>query len=170
MLHTANATVVSKFSLSFIATLFSHNYVHFSLQGTEIEDPNTGCRGCSSGDGGNIFGNKYGQYLAAIQVAREEKAAFEAQDTNDDDNEGFCQEIIPRNKARKIAPTLELGPVGAADGGTGELDSVWAEDDEKVGGEDAKTGAKHLVGKGMKGMSSESNLVAGPPGKRSKPN
>ena len=142
----------------------------FLLQGTEIEDPNTGCRGCSSGDGGNIFGNKYGQYLAAIQVAREEKAAFEAQDINDNDDEGFCQEIIPRNQARKIAPTLELGPVGAADGGTGDLDSVWAEDDEEVGGGDAKAGAKRLVGKGAKGMTNESNLIAGPPGKRSKPN
>jgi len=26
--------------------------------GQEIEDPNTGCRGCASGDSGNIFGNK----------------------------------------------------------------------------------------------------------------
>ena len=40
-----------------------------------VEDPTTGCRGCASGPGGqrNIFGNKYGQYLAAIQVAREEE-------------------------------------------------------------------------------------------------
>lgn len=35
-----------------------------------------GCRGCASGKAGykNIFGNKYGQYLAAIQIAREEAA------------------------------------------------------------------------------------------------
>jgi len=39
----------------------------------QIEDPTTGCRGCASGSGGNIFGNKYGQYLAAIQIAREER-------------------------------------------------------------------------------------------------
>ncbi|GMH58456.1 hypothetical protein TrLO_g7390 [Triparma laevis f. longispina] len=41
----------------------------------EIQDPNTGCTGCASGDvvGGNIFGNKYGQRLAGIQIAREEK-------------------------------------------------------------------------------------------------
>lgn len=46
--------------------------------GVLVEDMNCGCRGCASGDGGerNIFGNKYGQYLAAIQVrAREEQAA-----------------------------------------------------------------------------------------------
>eukprot|EP01062_Namystynia_karyoxenos_P067278 TRINITY_DN61189_c0_g1_i1.p1 TRINITY_DN61189_c0_g1~~TRINITY_DN61189_c0_g1_i1.p1 ORF type:complete len:246 (+),score=94.70 TRINITY_DN61189_c0_g1_i1:77-739(+) len=35
-----------------------------------------GCRGCATGKGGkrNIFGNKYGQWLAAVQVRREEKA------------------------------------------------------------------------------------------------
>lgn len=38
-------------------------------------DPTTGCRGCASGDGQprNIFGNKYGQNLAAVQVAREKR-------------------------------------------------------------------------------------------------
>eukprot|EP01059_Diplonema_ambulator_P014424 TRINITY_DN25336_c0_g1_i1.p1 TRINITY_DN25336_c0_g1~~TRINITY_DN25336_c0_g1_i1.p1 ORF type:complete len:268 (+),score=101.98 TRINITY_DN25336_c0_g1_i1:64-804(+) len=42
-----------------------------------VEDKFCGCRGCASGRGGkrNIFGNKYGQYLAAIQVSREERAA-----------------------------------------------------------------------------------------------
>ena len=42
---------------------------------TSVEDPTTGCEGCASGPGGqrNIFGNKYGQYLAAIQIAREEE-------------------------------------------------------------------------------------------------
>ena len=43
--------------------------------GTQVENPITGCRGCASGNGlDNIFGNKYGQYLADIQVAREERA------------------------------------------------------------------------------------------------
>ena len=38
------------------------------------QDPTTGCRGCASGKGAspkNIFGNKYGQNLAAVQIARE---------------------------------------------------------------------------------------------------
>ena len=122
------------------------------LQGTEIEDPNTGCRGCSSGDGGNIFGNKYGQYLAAIQVAREEKIAFESQEDNDDD-EGFVE--TKRDK-RKVAPALELGPVGTADGGTGEIDSVWAEGDEEEGQASNK------------GKAAEKNQTGGPPGKRSR--
>lgn len=38
-----------------------------------IEDPVTGCVGCASGSNKNIFNNKYGQYLAMIQIAKEEK-------------------------------------------------------------------------------------------------
>jgi bud site selection protein 31 len=40
------------------------------------QDPTTGCLGCASGkDAGprNIFGNKYGQNLAAVQIAREKR-------------------------------------------------------------------------------------------------
>ncbi|GAX19287.1 hypothetical protein FisN_4Lh136 [Fistulifera solaris] len=42
----------------------------------KAQDPTTGCRGCASGKGAgprNIFGNKYGQNLAAVQVAREKR-------------------------------------------------------------------------------------------------
>jgi len=45
-------------------------------------DPTTGCMGCASGKGAgprNIFGNKYGQNLAAVLIAREKRmAAMEA--------------------------------------------------------------------------------------------
>lgn len=43
--------------------------------GTIVESRYNGCLGCCSGKGGeqNIFGNKYGQRLAAIQIAREEQ-------------------------------------------------------------------------------------------------
>lgn len=40
------------------------------------KDPTTGCMGCASGAGAgprNIFGNKYGQSLAAVQIARERR-------------------------------------------------------------------------------------------------
>ena len=40
------------------------------------QDPTTGCMGCASGKGAgpkNIFGNKYGQNLAAVQIARERR-------------------------------------------------------------------------------------------------
>mmetsp|Transcript_31997 Transcript_31997/g.46629 ORF Transcript_31997/g.46629 Transcript_31997/m.46629 type:complete len:254 (-) Transcript_31997:209-970(-) len=39
-------------------------------------DPTTGCMGCASGKDAshrNIFGNKYGQNLAAVQIAREKR-------------------------------------------------------------------------------------------------
>lgn len=42
-----------------------------------IQEKHSGCRGCASGPGGyhNIFGNKYGQYLARIQIEREKREA-----------------------------------------------------------------------------------------------
>ena len=48
------------------------------LEQKTAQDPTTGCCGCASGKGAgprNIFGNKYGQYLAAVQIAREERVA-----------------------------------------------------------------------------------------------
>lgn len=119
---------------------------HALPPGTEIEDPNTGCRGCASGSGGNIFGNKYGQYLAAIQVARGERVARQthaaaADDDADDDvqNDDEDDEDEPgpqvgskrsgqqlSSQAKKVQ-IAQLGPVGAADGGTGEGESVWAD-------------------------------------------
>lgn len=47
-----------------------------STEQKTAQDPTTGCLGCASGKGAgprNIFGNKYGQYLAAVQIAREER-------------------------------------------------------------------------------------------------
>lgn len=40
------------------------------------QDPTTGCLGCASGNNSinNIFGNKYGQNLAAVQIAREKRS------------------------------------------------------------------------------------------------
>ena len=42
-----------------------------------VADPTTGCLGCASGSGQprNIFGSKYGQNLAAVQIAREQRLA-----------------------------------------------------------------------------------------------
>lgn len=85
-----------------------------------VENPMTGCRGCASGvTTKNIFGNKYGEYLADIQVARELRAKARAEETNDEDEGG-------NSDARD-----DDAPVGAADGGAGE-DSTkfWAKDNE----------------------------------------
>ncbi|GMF11426.1 unnamed protein product [Phytophthora lilii] len=51
-------------------------------EGQVVQEKHSGCRGCASGPGGyhNIFGNKYGQYLARIQIAREEAAEKKGQE------------------------------------------------------------------------------------------
>ncbi|EQC28487.1 hypothetical protein SDRG_13815 [Saprolegnia diclina VS20] len=43
--------------------------------GQLVQERHSGCRGCASGPAGyhNIFGNKYGQHLAAIQIMRERR-------------------------------------------------------------------------------------------------
>lgn len=95
---------------------------HCLAPGTDIEDAVTGCRGCASGPGGNknIFGNKYGQYLAAIQIAREEKQI------SNPPVGSACDKSVSDD---------EQGPVGAADGSSGDAPSIWAaadEDDEVI--------------------------------------
>jgi bud site selection protein 31 len=114
----------------------------FSLtEGMEIEDPVTGCRGCASGPGGNknIFGNKYGQYLAAIQIARESRQ--EADQSNDEDGEGEEEEggEEEMKESRKVVSEAEDdeddddAPVGAADGSSGvkKTTSIWARQEEE---------------------------------------
>ena len=53
-----------------------------NLDGKKIFEAHTGCRGCASGRAGykNIFGNKYGQHLAQIQILREEQSNNKATD------------------------------------------------------------------------------------------
>ena len=115
---------------------------HCLAEGTEIEDATTGCRGCASGSGnsGNIFGNKYGQYLAAIQIAREEKERMEEEkdsDDDDDDESGDDDKKVGNEgkvgTKRKNEESEYLGPVGAADGSSGSNGqrSVWADSVEE---------------------------------------
>jgi len=80
--------------------------------GTEVEDPTTGCRGCASGSRSNIFGNKYGQYLAAIQIAREDRLEGEVEDEDEE------------------AEEQEEGTKGAGVVGLPERPSLWADSDE----------------------------------------
>lgn len=98
--------------------------------GMQIEDPITGCRGCASGPGGNknIFGNKYGQYLAAIQIARERKAELDAQEAAENDGDGSDQD----RKQSSGDEDDEDAPVGAADGSSGKSkSSIWAQQEEE---------------------------------------
>jgi bud site selection protein 31 len=114
---------------------------HCLADGTEIEDATTGCRGCASGSGnsGNIFGNKYGQYLAAIQIAREERERLKEENSDDEEDEDDDEEEETNKgeskKRKPEEPEEYLGPVGAADGSSGvsssQQRSVWADSAEE---------------------------------------
>jgi len=132
---------------------------HCLAVGTQIEDPTTGCRGCASGPGGekNIFGNKYGQYLAAIQIAREDRQRIrdereqeeDGDDSDGDDDgqggEGQGQGQMQRQRQRNGQEGNDVNErdqgreeenfvVGDKDGSTGKKTSVWAVDGEQSEG------------------------------------
>merc|ERR1719162_159061 len=89
------------------------------------QDPTTGCLGCASGKGSgakNVFGNKYGQNLAAVQIAREKrmkimqekreeqarKLALQQQQQEkyeEDKNEIHAQDFIPNEKNESSGTT-----------------------------------------------------------------
>lgn len=92
-------------------------------EGTVIEDPVTGCMGCASGGGAatkNIFGNKYGQPLAAIQVAREkrqEQQRLEREQQEREDAEREAQEA--REQAALLAQSRSSSSSAAGGAGAG---------------------------------------------------
>ena len=108
---------------------------HSLAPGTYIEDPVTGCRGCFSGPGGqkNIFGNKYGQYLAAIQIAREERQKLAAAvaasekdvDDEDVDGEGHSDDDDDDDEN-------DDGDDVTGDLKKKERNSIWAADDNEI--------------------------------------
>lgn len=165
---------------------------HCLAPGTEIEDPMTGCRGCASGSSSNIFGNKYGQYLAAIQIAREERIAqrqaiqkqlqeereAEAAEENSDEEDSDDE-----SSGRPSEAEEDLGPVVSADGSSApKAAPVWAtseseqnlELEEGMIGElapDAKREGMLAMSKSALGKAGAGNRGdSGPAGKRSRPN
>jgi len=109
----------------------------FLADGQVVEDPTTGCRGCASGKGGqkNIFGNKYGQYLAAIQIAREEREEQKQQQEQDQEGGGEEEEEEEGEEGREGVQDQDhdhdhdLGPVAFADGRQEDVHgmaSIWA--------------------------------------------
>ena len=119
---------------------------HFLAPGTLIEDPTTGCRGCASGPGGNknIFGNKYGQYLAAIQIAREEKRERLAAQEAEEEERGRADEGDDEDESEGEE---DVGPVGHADGRSMSKgnDSLWATEQEE-----AEVDVSYLLGQESK--------------------
>eukprot|EP00953_Heterococcus_sp_UTEX-ZZ885_P028696 15295-Heterococcus_DN1.PRE.2 len=102
-------------------------------EGTVVEDPNTGCRGCASGPGGqrNIFGNKYGQYLAAIHMARKHKQLAEH----------VARGLKDARDAADDAKANDSDADSDAEGGAG----IWAQNEEEAvlgPGDEAQTGAE----------------------------
>eukprot|EP00941_MAST-03F_sp_MAST-3F-sp1_P003011 g3011.t1 len=79
----------------------------------------TGCRGCASGKEGykNIFGNKYGQYLADIQIGRE---------TND------LNVILDDSKEEESLANLQSSQRTNTDG-KGNVENSWLGGNEKDG-------------------------------------
>jgi bud site selection protein 31 len=101
---------------------------HSLAPGTEIVEPTTGCRGCASGANSNIFGNKYGQFLAAIQIAREERAAarnavlrrrLAEEEHDEEDSSSDKDETDPD----------EVDHVTEVDGTSKKKSNLWAENE-----------------------------------------
>ncbi|CAM9548096.1 unnamed protein product [Ectocarpus sp. 12 AP-2014] len=116
--------------------------------GTVVEDVNTGCRGCATGAGGNknIFGNKYGQYLAAIQASwlqkqKDLKAREHLFDAEEDEEE----EEEDGGGQREKGSDKRSGGKGGGRGGGANSDS---EDEDKDGGVWADNEAEAMLGPG----------------------
>ena len=119
-----------------------------------VENPMTGCRGCASGPTTkNIFGNKDGEYLADIHVARELRAKAKADDDEEEEEED-------RGGADDEAP------VGAADGGTGDdKNKFWAKGNEVLD-EQALAGAAEEARAALEKEKKSGKGHYQPPGKR----
>lgn len=97
-----------------------------------VEDQHSGCLGCASGPGGqkNIFGNRYGQYLAPIQIAREEEA------------ERRAAEAERRKVAAAVSSTFNESAKGGRKRDRGEAaEQDELEEEEASDGEDAAAAA-----------------------------
>lgn len=89
----------------------------------------TGCLGCASGKDSapkNIFGNKYGQNLAAVQIAREKRMAAmkkqrEQEQQKAKEEEQQQQQKHPGNAQDDV------------DGGYGDSETDESDDDEDYG-------------------------------------
>lgn len=101
-------------------------YKDRSAEQKRAQDPTTGCLGCASGKGAgprNIFGNKYGQYLTAVQIAREdrvrkheeecclheaEKVISKTNGGDDDDNESTVDDSDDHEDDYKPEPVARI--------------------------------------------------------------
>jgi len=77
-----------------------------------VKDATTGCRGCASGPWGygNIFGNKYGQRLAKLQILRENhlKRLETAEDKGKNADKGQNSSVSEPWVSEKLAKELNV--------------------------------------------------------------
>jgi bud site selection protein 31 len=94
-----------------------------SPEAMTAQDPTTGCRGCSSGVGQhrNIFGNKYGQNLAAVQIAREKRL------------EEIEQRRLKTEAEDEEAAANSNAPAASAAAGGGDSETDVDSDDDDYG-------------------------------------
>lgn len=166
----------------------------FLAAGAEIEDPVTGCRGCASGSNHNIFGNKYGQYLAAIQVAREERATKRAaererllkqqleeeEDEDEDDEDSSSDRFSDEEESEDEEEEGADEPVNSADGTHKRQPNLWSKRETGTGvkmtedfmgqlAPEARREAMAAVSKAGNSDVPQSESSSGPPNKRHRP-
>eukprot|EP01083_Nonionella_stella_P054092 142896_1 len=127
----------------------------------KAQDPTTGCLGCASGDATglrNIFGNKYGQNLAAVQVAREKRlAAVEAKREREAERLRAEEEEEERQQQQQEE---EERKVQAAGDGESETDDDDDDDDESDDDDDYGPSPAAGVWAGSKKLEAESEAIA----------
>ncbi|CAM9613930.1 unnamed protein product [Sphacelaria rigidula] len=118
---------------------------------TVVEDVNTGCRGCATGAGGNknIFGNKYGQYLAAIQATRQKKQEQRKREQlfNEEEEEEEEEEDDGEDRWRPSKMTKGKRGRDSDDSDDEDKDAgIWADNEAEAmlgpGGEEGKMSAE----------------------------
>jgi len=125
------------------------------------QDPTTGCLGCASGkEGGgarNIFGNKYGQNLAAVQEARAIRAeAIEAKRRGEETRLREQQQQQQRLEERRRDERERVRQESAAAAGESETDDECSSDEEDYGPAPAAG-----VWAGSQKLEAESQAMAG---------
>lgn len=126
----------------------------------QAQDPTTGCLGCASGRGSgpaNIFGNKYGQNLAAVQVARDKRREIldkrrEAQRLREEEEEREEEERMAQEENENAAAV----GTSTLDQGDGESETDDDTDDEDDYGPSPAAG----VWAGSKKLEAESEAIA----------
>lgn len=99
-------------------------------------DPTTGCMGCASGKGAgvtNLFGNKYGQNLAAVQIAREKRqqeAAAVREQQLEQQQQQQLGELSSNNAAAHDTDDTDKVDTGVGEGESETEDELSDDDDD----------------------------------------